>query len=243
MAKTSKLEDADFWKEGEYYICRQKGIESRSHESEILVEKDTETKIATITFNRPEKYNALGTAGWKRVSSLMPKLEADDDVKLVIIRGNGEHLGSGFDAGELGHIVGFGDGKSETGKSRPSQANRMANDHFTWYGPSMGVEPTMLGFLKPIMVEAKGYCYGGHMWLCMYADIVIAREDAAFSHPAWRYLGPISPFPLMFEILGLRKTKEMVFTSRPIPAREAEQFGMVTKTVKDDAELAKESAE
>lgn len=242
MPRTSKLETAEFVKEGEYYVFRQKGFESRSHESDLLIEKDTDTKIAYITFNRPDKHNALGVAGWKRLVNVMPQLEADDDVKLVIMRGAGEHFGSGFDAGELGTIGGFGDGKSEAAKSRPAQRDRIARDHFTWYGGT-GVEMALMTFLKPLMVEAKGYCYGGHMWVCAYADIVIAREDAAFTHPAWRYLGPISPFPLMFEIFGLKKVKEMVFTNRPIPAREAEQFGMVTKTVKDDAELAKESEE
>jgi len=220
-------------RDGEYFVFRTGAFESRSHESELLCEKDPEKKVAWITFNRPEKHNAISFAGWLRLVNLLPDLEADDEVKVVVFRGSGAHLGTGVDAGELGGYVGFGSGKTEGAKRRPSQRMRILRDKATWFG-NQGVEQAILSFLKPTIVEAHGYCYGGHLWLCAYADIVIASDDALFSHPAWRYLGPVSNFPLMYEIFGLKKVKEMVLTSRPIDADEAERFGLVTRVVTRD---------
>jgi enoyl-CoA hydratase len=220
-------------KKRQYYVFRVGAFESRSHERELLCEKDPDRKIAWITFNRPEKHNALTIAGWARLVNLLADLEVDDEIKAIVFKGTGSHLGTGMDAGELGAYVGFGAGKTEAEKRRPSQRMRIVRDKQTWFG-ERGVEQAILNLLKPTIVEAQGYCYGGHLWLCAYADIVIASEDAMFSHPAWRYLGPVSNFPLMYEVLGLKKVKEMVLTSRPLDAYEAERFGLVTKVVPHD---------
>src|SRR3954466_4561741 len=71
--------------------------ERPSAEEIVLYDKDPETKIATITFNRPDHLNAPTSAARLRYADLLRGATVDDDVKVVIIRGVGEDLGSGAD--------------------------------------------------------------------------------------------------------------------------------------------------
>ena len=67
----------------------------------ILYEKDPKTKIATITFNRPEYLNAPTSAARLRYADLLRAATVDNDVKVVVIRGVGDNLGSGADLPEF----------------------------------------------------------------------------------------------------------------------------------------------
>src|SRR5918912_2321780 len=72
-----------------------------SPEEIILYDKDPKTKIATIPFNRPEYLNAPTSAARLRYADLLRAATVDDDVKVVIIRGVGDNLGSGADLPEF----------------------------------------------------------------------------------------------------------------------------------------------
>src|SRR5260370_31205940 len=67
----------------------------------ILYEKDPKSKIATITFNRPEFLNAPTSAARLRYADLLRAATVDDDVRVVVIRGVGDNLGSGADLPEF----------------------------------------------------------------------------------------------------------------------------------------------
>src|SRR5262245_38084427 len=66
----------------------------------ILYQKDKKTKIATITLNRPDALNAPTVAARHRFADLVLRANVDDDVKVLVIRGVGEHFGSGADLPE-----------------------------------------------------------------------------------------------------------------------------------------------
>ena len=72
-----------------------------SPEEIILYDKDPATKIATITFNRPEYLNAPTSEARLRYADLLRAATVDDDVKVVVIRGVGDNLGSGADLPEF----------------------------------------------------------------------------------------------------------------------------------------------
>ena len=75
--------------------------ERPSAEEIVRYEKDRATKIATITINRPDALNAPTIAARQRFADLVLRANVDDDVKVLIIRGVGEHLGSGADLPEM----------------------------------------------------------------------------------------------------------------------------------------------
>src|ERR1700730_18468990 len=80
---------------------RPTAAEPPKPEELILYEKDPKSKIATITFNRPEYLNAPTSAARLRYADLLRAATVDNDVKVVVIRGVGDNLGSGADLPEF----------------------------------------------------------------------------------------------------------------------------------------------
>jgi enoyl-CoA hydratase len=194
----------------------------------VRYEKDAGRALARIVFDDPERLNALPVAALERVGDLVKEAEADDEVKVILFRGEGEHFGVGADARELGHYIGYrGGGAGE--RKRPAQRQRMLPDRNIVFG---AFERTVTECLKATICEVHGYCYGAHMQLALAADIVVASPDATFTHPAFRYLGPApQDLYLWIETLGIKKAKELMLTMRPLTAEEGEKTGLVTKLV------------
>jgi enoyl-CoA hydratase len=89
-------------------------------------------------------------------------------------------------------------------------------------------------FPKPIIAEVQGVCLSGAGELLAMADIVVAADNAKFGHPAGRDLGipvTLSFWPLL---IGMRKTKELLFTAKLIDGVEAERIGLVNQAVPAD---------
>lgn len=199
-------------------------------EEVVQYETDPERSVAYITFNAPDKLNALPIAALERVGDLVREAEVDDDVKVIVFRGNGPCFGTGADASELGHYVGYGmkDGKPV----KPSQRQRALPDRNVIFGAFNAV---ISNCLKATIAQVHGYCYGGHFQIALACDIVIATPDAAFTHPAFRYLGPApQDMYAWVENIGLRKMKEIMLTMRPLGAQEAEDAGFVNMVVPPD---------
>jgi len=194
----------------------------------VRYEVDPERHIATITFDRPETLNAIPVAGFERVGDLVREAEADDRVKVIVFKGEGSCFGTGADAAELGHYIGY---KKDSTK-RPAQRQRILPDRNVL---SSAFTRPIIESLKATICQVQGYCYGGHFQIALSADIVIATPDARFTHPAFRYLGP-GPQDMYhwIEKLGLTKMKDLMLTMRPLGAEEGEQAGLVTKVVQPD---------
>jgi enoyl-CoA hydratase len=213
------------------YKCQE--FTSTLYKDEIIYRKNPQKKCAYITFNRPNKLNSIPIAGFEKIVKLIKQAEQDDEVKVIIFEGNGPCFGTGADASELGYYIGYGSGKTEADKRKPAQRRRMMPDKDVLYG-SHGVDQAILRCMKVTICKVHGYCYGGHLQIAAAADIVIASENSLFTHPAWRYLGPLFNFTLLLETVGLRKLKEMVLTCRPLSAVEAETCGFVNRVVKKE---------
>lgn len=208
-------------------------FESVLYEDQVHFERDAETQALYVTFDIPEKKNALNLAGWSFLGKLFNEVDGDDDVKTVVLRGAGEDFGTGGDIEQLGYYVGFGQGTSAETRKRPPQRRRVVPDRDVNFG-THGFEQAIHRCLKVVIVEAKGYCYGAHLELAMHADMVIASDDALFTHPAFRYLGPFINVVPLVENMGLHKFKELALTGRPFTAEEMERAGFVNKVVSRD---------
>lgn len=193
---------------------------------------DEERCTATITFDRPEMLNAIPVAAFERVGDLVREAEADDRVKVIVFKGAGEHFGTGADAAELGHYIGYKSGTDKASRRRPSQRQRILPDRNVL---SSGFTRPIIESLKATICQVQGYCYGGHFQIALSADIVIASPDAKFTHPAFRYLGP-APQDMYhwIEKMGLTTMKDVMLTMRAIGAEEGERKGLVTKVVERD---------
>lgn len=202
----------------------------------LLYEKDPERRVAWITFNKPEKMNVMGAEealDLDRLPRLLREIEADDEVKVLILRGAGEHFGTGADVMLLGPAtVGFSrDPKAPppTVRQRLLGERRMAHEVLAHAGLCF-----MFHFGKPCIAQVQGYCYGWHWQIAMGADICIASEDALFTHPAFRYIMEAWPMGVWMNALGYQRCAELVFTGGPFTAQDLERAGMVNRVVSRD---------
>jgi enoyl-CoA hydratase/carnithine racemase len=212
-----------------------------SPEQIVLYEKDPATKIATITLNRPGYLNAPTIAARQRYADLVLRANVDDDVKVLIIRGVGEHLGSGADLPEMAGMFNGDDsysplpefriGEDEDVKYPPRDSYRYIANVTNLYADARFGLRSLQDFKKISIIEAKGYCYGWHFYQAADADIVIASDDALFGHSAFRYVGWAARMWQWAITMGLRNFQEMVFTGRPFTAAEMKACSFVNSVV------------
>lgn len=215
----------------------------------VRYEKDRATKIATITLNRPERLNAPTIAMRLRYADLLHQANIDDDVKVLVIRGEGDDFGTGQDLPEFMEAVNSDDGLlrevglEDADISYPPRRNfRHGATTTQWFTDPRGGCRTLQEFKKISIVEAKGYCYGWHFYQAGDADLVISSDDALFGHAAFRYAGAAPRMWWWAMSMGIRKFQEMVFTGRPFTAAEMAELGFVNSVVPRDqleAEVAK----
>ena len=202
----------------------------------VRYEKDPETKIATITFDRPDQLNVLTIGARRRYGDLIFKASIDDDVKVLVVRAEGKDLGTGADLDELMAKQAAGTSLHEEYGIDPDEDVTMPGPRsyragaglVHWYANPQGGCRSLQDFKKISILEVKGYCYGWHFYQAADADLVISSDDALFGHPAFRYVGYAPRMWQWATMMGLRKFQEMVFTGRPFTAEEMDESASST---------------
>jgi enoyl-CoA hydratase len=210
----------------------------------IRYEKDKQNKIATLTFDRADAQNAT-TIGMRQVyADLVFEANIDDDVKVLVIRGAGEHFGSGGDLPEQEEMLSESDQDlsllHEFGITNPDVKYPPKNSFRFLHGLTDHYSKARAGcrplqeFKKISIVEAKGYCYGWHFYQAADADLLVCSDDTLFGHPSFRYAGWGPRLWTWIETIGLRKFSEMLFTGRPFTAQEMDKCNFVNSLVPRD---------
>jgi enoyl-CoA hydratase/carnithine racemase len=207
----------------------------------VRYEKDPVTRIAVITLDRPDALNAPTIAARQRFADLVTRANVDDEVKVLIVRGVGDHLGSGADLPEMAGMFNGDEDYSvlpefriaeDDGVKYPPRGSfrYLANVTNLYANTNAGLR-SLQDFKKISIVEAKGYCYGWHFYQCADADMVVASDDALFGHSAFRYVGWAARMWQWALMMGLRPFMEMVFTGRPFTAQEMKELHFVNSVV------------
>jgi len=200
-----------------------------SAEKIIRYEKDPRTRIATITIDRPDHLNAPTIEARLRYADLLHRANVDDDVKVLVIRGVGDDLGTGADLPEYMKVHNSPDPGPRLAEYRigpdevtfpPKGSFRYGATVGQWYANANSGIRGLQDFKKISILEVKGYCYGWHFYQAADADLVISSDDALFGHPSFRYFGWGPRMWWWAQTMGLRKFQEMVFTGRPFTAKE-----------------------
>ncbi|MCV7216369.1 enoyl-CoA hydratase/isomerase family protein [Mycobacterium crocinum] len=211
----------------------------REAEPFIKFEKDLANRIAYITFDRPAELNSTTMGMRQNFADMIHKCNVDDDVKVVVIRGEGNDFGSGGDLPEqremlenpgtpLLHELSIND---ENVKYPPGDSYRYLYTLTDHYAKARAGNRPLQECKKVTIVEAKGYCYGWHFYQAGDADLVVSSDDALFGHPAFRYVGWGPRLWWWAETMGLRKFSEMLFTGRPFTADEMYDCGFINSVV------------
>jgi len=185
--------------------------------SELLVEK--KNGIGTITFNRPDKMNALSNTSFREFGQALVDMDADNSVKVVIITGAGKAFTAGLDLAE-----------SKNG------ASEEALQVVPLMGGTAWIAHTMRNMKKPVIASINGIAVGGGFSIALACDIRIASEDAKMGAAFLRVgllpeLGSTYNLP---RLVGVAKACELIFTARTIDAKEAKEIGLVNVVVPRD---------
>jgi len=187
----------------------------------LLVE--TSDKILTITLNRPEKLNALTPTLLAELKSELDNAATNPDISVVIIKSAGRAFCVGYDLNEDNWITSQYPANFPNGVEIEKDKKDIMALLDYWLD--------MRRFPKPIICQVQGACLSGAGEMLAVSDLVVASETASFGHPAARDLG-IPPTVFFWPLtIGMRKTKEMLYTARSINAAEAKGLGLINKVV------------
>ncbi len=174
---------------------------------------------AFLVIRRPAKQNALTIGMVEELLAGLDSAGTDDEVKVIVIAGEGEAFCAGFDVSDPSDFQG---GSTESWRSRVRSLETKAE----W----------MRRFLlspKPLVVSVQGYCIGIGTYLALAADFVIAAQDAAFGLPEERFgsAGATWIYPFLIREVGVKRANEIVMTGRRFSAAEFEAMGLLNRVV------------
>lgn len=176
--------------------------------------------VASITFDRPEARNAISEEMFSELYDHCERLDSDDSVRVVTLRGAGGNFVAG---GDIRRFETFTSGEDGV-------------EYEKMTGRAIG---RLEELTKPTVAVMDGYAVGGGMILASVCDIRICSERAMFGLPIARTLGNVPAgknLARIANVIGVAKTKELVMTARLLPAAEALRVGLVSE-VAPTAEL------
>ena len=165
-----------------------------------------ENGVGYITFNNPEKHNAVSIEMWDALERILDDFRSDNTVRVIVLNGaGGKSFVSGADI-------------SKFDKERSSKEAVLSYNKRT-----QKVYENLETFPKPTIAMINGYCIGGGLNLAVCCDIRICSEKSKFAMPAAKLsLGyPFSSIKRLFDVMGPGMAKHFMFTADKISAKEA----------------------
>jgi enoyl-CoA hydratase len=186
---------------------------------------DTEDTIATITLNRPERLNTIVPPMPDELEAAVHRAIADEQVKVIVLRGAGRAFCAGFDLG--GGFHHWDESLSTDGQWDAGKDFAMATSQ------AVGPVPKFMSLWrspKPVIAQVHGWCVGGGSDMALCADLVIASEDARIGTSYSRMWGCYLTGMWLYR-LGLTKAKEYSLTGKPLSGSEAVEAGLINAAV------------
>jgi len=190
--------------------------------------------VGLITFNRPERLNALVPRMALELDALFDRIAHDGALRVVILTGRGKGFSVGGDLKEEAGVVGVSDIDSGLRGPYRELGEYFLNDlfHKTMQSYSRKFE-----HLPQITIAAvNGWAVGAGLELMAMADIRIAGASAKFSEQAVKqgFITEIGGTRVLPKLIGKGKAMEMILTGRVVDAEEAERIGLVDRLTSDE---------
>ncbi|TMC82717.1 MAG: enoyl-CoA hydratase [Chloroflexi bacterium] len=175
----------------------------------ILLE--LEPPIATLTLNRPKVLNALSPELIRELTTALAELDADENVRAVVLTGGPKVFAAGADIGDMAD-------RGAVDQLRRDQTGRWA---------------PLAGFSKPLIAAVNGYALGGGCEVALMCDLILAGETARFGQPEINLgiipgAGGTQRWP---RSIGKYVAMEVMLTGAPVTAQRAYELGVVNKVV------------
>ena len=197
----------------------------------MTVSYERRDAVAVVTMNRPEYRNAQNSAMTYALDEAFTRAVDDDEVKVVVLAGAGDHFSAGHDIGSPGRDVDISFERKAV----------LWWDHVGREGGDLRFAREMEVYLgmcrrwreipKPTIAMVQGACVAGGLMLAWVCDLIVASEDAFFADPVVRMGIPGVEYFAHPWVLGPRAAKEVLFTGDRFSARRAHEWGMVSRVV------------
>ena len=183
---------------------------------------ETGARVATITLNRPEKYNAITERMPGDLVDAVGRASDDDSVHVIVLTGAGKGFCSGYDLG----LIAEASGENPVYQDAPWDAMidyrfmRRCTDSFMslWRCP------------KPVIAKVNGDAVAGGSDIALCCDLIVMTERARIGYPPARVWG--CPTTAMWGYrLGAERAKRMLFTGDLVSGTEAEEMGLILRAV------------
>jgi enoyl-CoA hydratase/carnithine racemase len=175
-----------------------------------------EAGVGVVTFNNPERHNAVSLDMWEATKRILDEFADDDEVRVVVLTGaGGKAFVSGADISKF---------ESERGSLAATRS---------YNGKAEAAFGGIYEFPKPTIAMIRGYCIGGGVGVATCCDLRICSDNSKFAVPAaklglgYGYAG----LKRLVDIVGPSYAKEIFYTARQFDAQEAYAMGLVNRVV------------
>lgn len=181
--------------------------------------------VAWLTFNRPDRLNAMTITTWFELDDLLRAVDKDREVRCLVLAGEGRAFLAGHDVGEIREH----NQDIESGKLTPAQLRE--------WQKSLQASTRLIRDLRcPVIAAVQGYAVGAGCEVVCACDLVVAAEDAKFGFPEVNIGVTITNGGTYYlpRKVGLAKARELAYLGEFIGAEEALRIGLVNRLVPAD---------
>jgi enoyl-CoA hydratase len=179
--------------------------------------------VATLTLNRPQRLNAITPELVEDFGGALGRALADEDVRVVRLRGAGRAFCAGYD-------IGWGSASmqaAEAGAPWDPIADYATMRRFVDAYMALWRSP------KPVVAQVHGYCVAGGTDFALCCDLIVCAEDCRIGYPPARVWGSPTTAMWMYR-LGLERSKRLLLTGDAIDGRRAVEWGLASEAVAPD---------
>lgn len=192
----------------------------------VLYEPSQDGKVAYITLNRPNHFNAIDSSMPQGIQNAVRRANADPVVRCIVLRGAGPGFCGGYDLDIFAE-------RAARGQTEGSQDVSKGYDPLRDYATmreNTACFAELFHSAKPTIAQIHGAAVAGGSDIALCCDLVVMAEDARIGYPPARVWG--CPTTAMWVVrLGVEKAKRMLFTGDLISGKEAAAMGLVLKAV------------
>lgn len=182
-----------------------------------------ESGVAHMRLNRPDAMNAMNRAFWSELPAIVADIDENARARCIVISSSGKHFSAGMDlsvfAGE--GVGGHGGGDRETRGEAFRRHVHTLQDAFSCLDRAR----------MPVLVAIQGGCVGGAVDLTSACDVRYCSEDAFFviQEINLGMTADVGTFPRLCKLIPEGWVRELAYTGRRLPARQAEAIGLVNR--------------
>jgi len=197
---------------------------------------NVEEKIAHVVLNRPEKRNSMIPEFWDELPQIIRDIDDNARARAIVISSTGPHFSSGLDVSAF--AGGANQADADTDEQRRARRHRAANfyDNVTRLQQSFScIEACRI----PVLAAIQGGCIGGGVDLVTACDMRYATEDAFLTifEINIGLTADVGTFPRLVKLIPEGVVRELAYTGRRMPAREAQAVGLINRVFADQKHM------